>query len=76
MKEISTALIVALLLFPSEVYCQPPSEKSGDGGLENLAQDFWTWRAQYAPFTSDDVNRIERPGGRRLVGLRDRKTSR
>ena len=31
--------------------------------LEKLAGDFWTWRAKYAPFTGDDVNRIERPGG-------------
>ena len=33
--------------------------------LEQLANDFWAWRAKYAPFTSDDVNRIERPGGMR-----------
>jgi uncharacterized protein (DUF885 family) len=31
--------------------------------LETLADDFWTWRARYAPFTGDDVNRMERPGG-------------
>jgi len=31
--------------------------------LETLADDFWTWRAKYAPFTGDDVNRLERPGG-------------
>src|SRR5262249_22391302 len=31
--------------------------------LENLADDFWSWRARFAPFTGDDVNRIERPGG-------------
>ena len=31
--------------------------------LEKLSDDFWNWRAQYAPFTGDDVNRIERPGG-------------
>ncbi|MFL6520235.1 MAG: DUF885 family protein [Chthoniobacterales bacterium] len=30
-----------------------------------LADDFWKWRAKYAPFSSDDVNRIERPGGTR-----------
>jgi uncharacterized protein (DUF885 family) len=30
-----------------------------------LAADFWAWRAKYAPFTGDDVNRIERPGGTR-----------
>src|SRR5262249_39244032 len=33
--------------------------------LDKLASDFWTWRAKYAPFTGDDVNRMERPGGRR-----------
>ncbi len=33
--------------------------------LEKLAADFWTWRAMYAPFTGDDVNRMERPGGTR-----------
>ena len=33
--------------------------------LDKLASDFWTWRAKYAPFTGDDVNRIERPGGTR-----------
>jgi uncharacterized protein (DUF885 family) len=31
--------------------------------LDKLASDFWSWRARYAPFTGDDVNRIERPGG-------------
>src|SRR5262252_2934652 len=33
--------------------------------LDKLASDFWTWRAKYAPFSPDDVNRIERPGGTR-----------
>jgi len=33
--------------------------------LEKLADDFWNWRAKYAPFTEDDVNRIERPNGTR-----------
>ena len=33
--------------------------------LEKLADDFWSWRARYAPFTGDDVNRMERPGGTR-----------
>src|SRR5207249_3067443 len=30
-----------------------------------LGNDFWAWRAKYAPFTGDDVNRMERPGGMR-----------
>ena len=33
--------------------------------LEQLANDLWAWRAKYAPFTGDDVNRIEWPGGMR-----------
>lgn len=33
--------------------------------LETLGNDFWAWRAKYAPFTGDDVNRVERPGGMR-----------
>ena len=33
--------------------------------LDKLANDFWSWRAKYAPFTEDDVNRIERPSGTR-----------
>ncbi|MGB9475849.1 MAG: DUF885 domain-containing protein [Candidatus Udaeobacter sp.] len=33
--------------------------------LGTLAHDFWAWRAKYAPFTGDDVNRIERPNGTR-----------
>jgi len=29
--------------------------------LEQLAQDFWTWRAANQPVSSDDIPRIERP---------------
>jgi uncharacterized protein (DUF885 family) len=39
--------------------------QAGTDSLEKIADDFWTWRAKYAPFTGDDVNRIERPGGTR-----------
>ncbi len=31
------------------------------GSLEALANDFWLWRAQYQPFSRDDIPRIERP---------------
>jgi len=40
------------------------SHAKGDS-LEEVADDFWGWRAKYAPFTGDDVNRVERPGGMR-----------
>jgi uncharacterized protein (DUF885 family) len=33
--------------------------------LDKLSDDFWTWRAKYAPFNGDDVPRMERPGGMR-----------
>jgi hypothetical protein len=33
--------------------------------LEKVADDFWAWRSKYAPFSADDVNRLERPGGMR-----------
>jgi len=29
--------------------------------VEDLARDFWAWRATEQPFTSDDIVRIERP---------------
>ncbi len=29
--------------------------------LDELARDFWAWRAVYQPFSSDDLPRIERP---------------
>jgi uncharacterized protein (DUF885 family) len=31
--------------------------------LSKLAADFWSWRAQYQPFTADDIPRVERPNG-------------
>ncbi len=31
--------------------------------LQQLAQDFWTWRAANQPISSDDIPRIERPDG-------------
>jgi uncharacterized protein (DUF885 family) len=43
----------------------PVSARAQSDGLEKLVDDFWVWRAKYAPFTGDDVNRIERPGGTR-----------
>ncbi len=54
-KRFGIALLSSLALFAS---AQAQLES-----LEKLADDFWTWRAKYAPFTGDDVNRLERPGG-------------
>jgi uncharacterized protein (DUF885 family) len=42
-----------------------PPESAGADTLQKLSADFWDWRAKYAPFSGDDVNRMERPGGTR-----------
>lgn len=33
--------------------------------LDNLASDFWTWRAHDRPFSFDDIPRLEHPAGPR-----------
>jgi uncharacterized protein (DUF885 family) len=33
--------------------------------LDQLASEFWTWRAEFRPFTFDDVPRMERAAGTR-----------
>src|SRR5438270_1477770 len=50
------------ILFLIVAAAETPQAQSTDP-LDKLASDFWSWRAKYAPFTGDDVNRIERPGG-------------
>src|SRR6476659_5009129 len=55
-KSWPAVFLIALLLANASVAAD---------SLERLANDFWTWRAKCAPFTADDVNRIERPGGTR-----------
>ena len=52
-------LISLFVFITATIYAQDTTS------LDKLASDFWTWRAKYAPFTGDDVNRIERPGGTR-----------
>ncbi len=59
----STFLVLSFLLV-SRSFCQTPTDP-GVNELQKLSAGFWTWRAQYAPFTGDDVNRLERPGGTR-----------
>lgn len=56
--RISITLLLGWVLLLPSLQAQPQS-------LEKLADDFWVWRAQYAPFSPDDVNRMERPGGTR-----------
>ena len=42
--------------------CLAPRLPAQDS-LDKLATDFWTWRAENAPFNADDVPRMERPAG-------------
>src|SRR5437016_14350024 len=56
-------LVLLLLLFPRGICGQTPSAIPIEDTLDKLANDFWSWRAKYSPFTGDDVNRLERPGG-------------
>jgi uncharacterized protein (DUF885 family) len=55
-KRLASAFLLAVLLVNASAATE---------SLDKLANDFWAWRAKYAPFTGDDVNRIERPGGTR-----------
>jgi uncharacterized protein (DUF885 family) len=59
------ATFLVLLVSLSVASAQTQTRSSGTEVFDKLADDFWTWRARYAPFTGDDVNRIERPGGMR-----------
>jgi uncharacterized protein (DUF885 family) len=55
-KSSAVVFLIALLL---------GSASATTESLDKLANDFWAWRGKYAPFTGDDVNRIERPSGPR-----------
>ena len=55
-RVLGPLLLLISLTLSEAVQAQPES-------LEQLSNDFWAWRAKQAPFTSDDVNRIERPDG-------------
>ena len=65
MKNNPTLSILFVTALISSANSQTSASISDDRDLKVLAADFWTWRANYAPFTGDDVNRIERPGGMR-----------
>jgi hypothetical protein len=65
MKKIVALVSLVLLAFRCDAQSPAESKGSGTVTLDQLATDFWNWRGKYAPFTADDVNRIERPGGTR-----------
>lgn len=51
-------LVAAVLLFSSVCLAQAAPDS-----LNKLASDFWSWRAHYRPYTTDDVPRMEQTGG-------------
>src|SRR6184192_107460 len=61
----SWAALISIVLVLSCACSRKPAQNPETEALDKVADDFWTWRAKYAPFTGDDVNRIERLGGTR-----------
>jgi uncharacterized protein (DUF885 family) len=53
MKLLSCTFLVGLLC---------PALARGDD-LDQIAHDFWAWRAVWQPFSGDDIPRIDRPAG-------------
>jgi len=51
--------LIAVLLMSASVCVGQMKNDS----LAQLATDFWTWRAEYRPFTMDDIPRIEHTSG-------------
>ena len=64
-QTVQKFLVLLLLLWPCGIHGQTPSASPTTDTLDKLAEDFWSWRTKYAPFTGDDVNRLERPRGMR-----------
>jgi len=59
-----TLILVALQLdLPVRLLAQGPKESADP--LQSFAREFWQWRAATQPFSTDDIPRIERPGGMR-----------
>jgi uncharacterized protein (DUF885 family) len=54
--------IVVLLLLSGLSFVPAPAKTDS---LDQLAADFWIWRARYLPFSFDDVPRMEHPAGTR-----------
>lgn len=65
MNNLRLSLFLGFLLFAPGAFSQSEATTSQSSALEKLGDDFWNWRAKHAPFTGDDVNRMERPGGMR-----------
>ncbi|MGH9601813.1 MAG: DUF885 family protein [Terriglobales bacterium] len=62
-------IAVLVLFLQTLVWAQPASSSdlqsasAATVSLDQLAGDFWKWRASQQPFSYDDIPRIERPAG-------------
>jgi Bacterial protein of unknown function (DUF885) len=60
---IALILVALQLNLPVSLFAQGPKDSADP--LQSFAQEFWQWRAATQPFSTDDIPRIERPGGTR-----------
>jgi uncharacterized protein (DUF885 family) len=56
-------LISCAALLRAEAATQQAAAQASS--LEQFAVDFWSWRARYQPFSTDDIPRLEHPAGER-----------
>ena len=57
LRASSASPLIALLLLSTSA-----AAASADA-LDDLAREFWTWRAVHQPVSGDDIPRVERPAG-------------
>ena len=55
-RGLISVVVYLILLAPGFAHQAADSDKK-------LASDFWSWRARYGQYTSDDAPRMERPSG-------------
>ena len=59
----SLILISCAVLVRAEAATQQAAAQVG--ALEQFAAEFWSWRARYQPYSTDDIPRLEHPAGER-----------
>lgn len=55
-RGLTSVVLCLLFVVPGHAHLAADSD-------QKLASDFWSWRARYGQYTSDDVPRMERPSG-------------
>jgi hypothetical protein len=65
MKTICLGLLLLSVSAYSPARLPAETTARGNESLQKFAGEFWAWRARTQPFSTDDIPRIERPGGSR-----------